>query len=69
MQEKVIDLKKQLEESFSSGQGTLHINPDMNDNKIIALVRGCMQMAKGKSFTIITHSESFNVPQMKQVNS
>ena len=66
--DQIYDIKKQLENSFSLGEGTLHLNEGMSDKKIITLVRGCMKMSQGRPFTVLSENDAGANPQLKQVN-
>ena len=52
--ETVVDIKKQIENSFERGEGMLHINDKMSDNETLFLLKGCMKMSKGKPFKVVT---------------
>lgn len=48
-----VDMQELIDEKFTTGEGVLIINPDLDNATIAAVIRRALKTAKGKSFKVV----------------
>lgn len=53
-----VDMQELIDGKFTTGEGVLIINPDLDDAAIATVIRRALKAAKGKSFKVVQTSGS-----------